>query len=199
MAQYYGKEITDLRNKLNEANHTLESFKESKSQIQDNLKKALMRGVVAMNLEAMNILEPESLNAMNNLLSSDITPIEHKISNTGYKSYNDDTKVNLFASTETPGHKSTDINSHNYEQSGFNYIPERLEKKVTIKDSAWVNACAVPGKMKSDLIMKNEFEEESFENEAEKGYTIAPVPLRNNINSNNYYEELTKSNNLLTV
>ena len=43
MAQYYGKEINDLRNKLNDANLTIEQSNQAKAQIQENLKKVLMR------------------------------------------------------------------------------------------------------------------------------------------------------------
>ena len=61
MAQYYGKEINDLRNKLNEANLAIEQSNQSKAQIQENLKKVLMRGVMAMNMEAMNVLDKDVL------------------------------------------------------------------------------------------------------------------------------------------
>ena len=61
MAQYYGKEINDLRNKLNEANAIIEQSNQAKSQIQENLKKVLMRGVMAMNMEAMNVLDKDVL------------------------------------------------------------------------------------------------------------------------------------------
>ena len=61
MAQYYGKEINDLRNKLNEANSIIEQSNQAKAQIQENLKKVLMRGVMAMNMEAMNVLDKDVL------------------------------------------------------------------------------------------------------------------------------------------
>jgi hypothetical protein len=61
MAQYYGKEINDLRNKLNDANLTIEQSNQAKAQIQENLKKVLMRGVMAMNMEAMNVLDKDAL------------------------------------------------------------------------------------------------------------------------------------------
>ena len=61
MAQYYGKEINDLRNKLNEANAIIEQSNQAKTQIQENLKKVLMRGVMAMNMEAMNVLDKDVL------------------------------------------------------------------------------------------------------------------------------------------
>lgn len=59
MAQFYGKEISDLRANLNEANLMIEKTKESKNMIQENLKKVLMRGVMAMNMEAMNVLDKD--------------------------------------------------------------------------------------------------------------------------------------------
>ena len=61
MAQYYGKEINDLRNKLNEAKTLIEQSNQAKAQIQENLKKVLMRGVMAMNMEAMNVLDKDML------------------------------------------------------------------------------------------------------------------------------------------
>ena len=80
MAQYYGKEISDLRNKLNEANALIEQSNQAKTQIQENLKKVLMRGVMAMNMEAMNVLDKDMLpktdiseiadNIMNNVNST---------------------------------------------------------------------------------------------------------------------------------
>ena len=68
MGQFYGKEISDLKTKLSEANASIEKYKENKIYLQENLKRALMRGVVAMNLEAMNILEPETEKNNNNIV-----------------------------------------------------------------------------------------------------------------------------------
>lgn len=70
MGQFYGKEISDLKAKLAEANTSIEKYKENKIYLQENLKRALMRGVVAMNLEAMNILEPETEKNNNNMVLS---------------------------------------------------------------------------------------------------------------------------------
>ena len=47
MAQYYGKEISDLRNKLSEVNMKNEQLLASRNLIQENLKKVVMRGVMA--------------------------------------------------------------------------------------------------------------------------------------------------------
>lgn len=54
----YSKEIEMLRKKLDEANRTVERNNMQKANMQDNLKKAFMRGVCALNFEAMNILDP---------------------------------------------------------------------------------------------------------------------------------------------
>jgi centrosomal protein POC5 len=47
-----------LREKLAEANGFVENEQRNRSLMQDNLKKAFMRGVCALNFEAMNILHP---------------------------------------------------------------------------------------------------------------------------------------------
>jgi len=54
----YSKEIDMLRRKLEEANRIVEKGNIQKANMQDNLKKAFMRGVCALNFEAMNILDP---------------------------------------------------------------------------------------------------------------------------------------------
>lgn len=55
----YAKEVEMLRAKLSESNTELQKNELQKSQLQDNLKKAFMRGVCALNFEAMSILTPE--------------------------------------------------------------------------------------------------------------------------------------------
>ncbi|MCQ2816012.1 MAG: hypothetical protein MJ252_01990 [archaeon] len=78
MAQYYGKEISDLRNKLQEANLIIQKTNESKKALQENLKKVLLRGVTCMNLEAMNVLEKgEGANMFSNMMNL----MENNISN----------------------------------------------------------------------------------------------------------------------
>ena len=71
MANYYNKEITDLRNKLNDANYNIEKTNQSKNQLQENLKKVLMRGVMAMNMEAMNVLDKNGVSNNNNFNPSE--------------------------------------------------------------------------------------------------------------------------------
>jgi hypothetical protein len=54
----YGKEIQLLQERLETANRELNQEAKAKVIIQENLKKAFMRGVCALNFEAMNILQP---------------------------------------------------------------------------------------------------------------------------------------------
>lgn len=58
LANLYNKEIELLMNRLNVAEAKVTEEEEAKKNIQDNLKKAFMRGVCALNFEAMNILNP---------------------------------------------------------------------------------------------------------------------------------------------
>ncbi|CAG9329660.1 unnamed protein product [Blepharisma stoltei] len=58
LANLYNKEIELLTARLNQAEAKINEEEEAKKNIQDNLKKAFMRGVCALNFEAMNILNP---------------------------------------------------------------------------------------------------------------------------------------------
>ena len=58
IAMHFNKEIEMLTRRLGEAEKKIEVEEESKVAIQESLKKAFMRGVCAMNFEAMNILNP---------------------------------------------------------------------------------------------------------------------------------------------
>ncbi|CDW91294.1 UNKNOWN [Stylonychia lemnae] len=58
----YSKEIESLRQKLDEANGVVEQENKNKAMMSENLKKAFMRGVCALNFEAMNILNPNDVN-----------------------------------------------------------------------------------------------------------------------------------------
>lgn len=54
----YQKEISLLQSKLRESLDQLKLVEMSKRQIQDNMKQAFMRGLCAMNMEAMNTINP---------------------------------------------------------------------------------------------------------------------------------------------
>ena len=56
----YSKEIEMLRKRLDEALHNVEQGNKAKGFMQENLKKAFMRSVCALNFEAMNILDPNA-------------------------------------------------------------------------------------------------------------------------------------------
>ncbi|KRX02142.1 hypothetical protein PPERSA_06337 [Pseudocohnilembus persalinus] len=53
----YNKELEQIRTRLNETERLLEESNIQKQSLQDNLKKAFMRGVCALNFEAMSILD----------------------------------------------------------------------------------------------------------------------------------------------
>lgn len=57
IANRYQKEIEMLREKLAEATQQIDSHEKNKAQLQDNLKKAFMKGICAMNFEAMSALQ----------------------------------------------------------------------------------------------------------------------------------------------
>lgn len=58
----YNKEIEGLRERLSEAQAIVDNEQRHKAMMQENLKKAFMRGVCALNFEAMNILNPSDQN-----------------------------------------------------------------------------------------------------------------------------------------
>ena len=53
----FNKENDMLSKKLQETQKTLDEINISKEEMQENLKRAFMRGVCALNFEAMNILQ----------------------------------------------------------------------------------------------------------------------------------------------
>ena len=57
MASKFNKEIEHLTIKLKETTEQLETATRAKIEMQDNLKRAFMRGVSAMNFEAMTLLQ----------------------------------------------------------------------------------------------------------------------------------------------
>ena len=159
MGQFYGKEISDLKAKLSEANASIEKYKENKIYLQENLKRALMRGVVAMNLEAMNILEPETeknnnnivlsmannmvdLNYFNKISFNEIPNMNNNNANNNLSNAENNI-LNMNSSATKYGSENQEFNynntnnqirnnleSQNNSHSNINYQPEILEKKV---------------------------------------------------------------------
>ena len=60
MSIEYGKEIENLRQQVEESRFLLDQSNTQKVMIQENMKKAFMRGVCAMNFEAMSIVNPDA-------------------------------------------------------------------------------------------------------------------------------------------
>lgn len=157
MGQFYGKEITDLKNKLNEANNSIEKYKENKAYLQENLKRALMRGVVAMNLEAMNILEPGTdknnmvnmtnnmadMNYFNNNKMNFTDPLTN-INNTNSNIQNDNinNQMDNIQISSIPDNMPTfpSNNRNNVENKEYNFINNDLSDINNSNSNANVNA-----------------------------------------------------------
>ena len=69
-----------LRKRLDEALHTVEQGNKAKGYMQENLKKAFMRSVCALNFEAMNILDPNAKDlSQGQLQQNQISLIENEM------------------------------------------------------------------------------------------------------------------------
>ena len=184
MAQKYGKEITDLRNKLNDANLLIEQNNQAKNQIQENLKKVLMRGVMAMNMEAMNVLDKDVIqnndisaiadNIMNNVNITDNNNINNNTNNTPLNikvGLNED--KNMIA-TVIPANQSFQPSSLN-NINNLNNINKNSNQNPINKDSFWKNAPSVPLDIQKNLITTdNKYNRENM-----------IMNLNNNMNNNN--------------
>ena len=176
MAQCYGKEINDLRNKLNEANAIIEQSNKAKAQIQENLKKVLMRGVMAMNMEAMNVLDKDVLpktdisaiadNIMNNIniSTTNSNMINNNLNSEGLNIDNNNNinqnginiKVginednNNLVATVIPANQSFQPINNTFKTNINNNI---LNNTNPInKDSYWKNAPSVPVDIQKNII-----------------------------------------------
>ena len=177
MAQKYGKEINDLRNKLNDANLIIEQNNQAKNQIQENLKKVLMRGVMAMNMEAMNVLDKDVIqnndisaiadNIMNNV---NITDNNNNINNS-----NNNTPVNIkvglnedknMIATVIPANQSFQpgsLNNINNINKNSTLVLNSNNQNPINKDSFWKNAPSVPIDIQKNLITTdNKFNREAM-------------------------------------
>ena len=188
MAQKYGKEITDLRNKLNDANLLIEQNNQAKNQIQENLKKVLMRGVMAMNMEAMNVLDKDVIqnndisaiadNIMNNVNITDNNNINNNTNNTPLNikvGLNED--KNMIA-TVIPANQS-------FQPSSLNNINKNSNQNPINKDSFWKNAPSVPLDIQKNLITTdNKYNRENM-----------IMNLNNNMNNNNILNNIENNMN----
>ena len=192
MAQKYGKEITDLRNKLNDANLLIEQNNQAKNQIQENLKKVLMRGVMAMNMEAMNVLDKDVIqnndisaiadNIMNNVNITDNNNINNNTNNTPLN-----IKVGLNEdkiATVIPANQSFQPSSLN-NINNLNNINKNSNQNPINKDSFWKNAPSVPLDIQKNLITTdNKYNRENM-----------IMNLNNNMNNNNILNNIENNMN----
>jgi hypothetical protein len=204
MAQKYGKEINDLRNKLNDANLLIEQNNQAKNQIQENLKKVLMRGVMAMNMEAMNVLDKDVIqnndisaiadNIMNNVNINDNNNINNLNNNnpTNIKvGLNED--KNMIA-TVIPANQSFQPGSLNNNNKNSPLVMNNMNNPSPInKDSFWINAPSVPMDIQKNLITTdNKFNREAM---------IMTMNNNNNNNNNifNNIETNTQNNQMNNI
>ena len=198
MAQKYGKEITDLRNKLNDANLLIEQNNQAKNQIQENLKKVLMRGVMAMNMEAMNVLDKDVIqnndisaiadNIMNNVNITDNNTINNNTNNTPLNikvGLNED--KNMIA-TVIPANQSFQPSSLN-NINNLNNINKNSNQNPINKDSFWKNAPSVPLDIQKNLITTdNKYNRENMIMNLNNN-------MNNNMNNNNILNNIENNMN----
>ena len=177
MAQKYGKEITDLRNKLNDANILIEQNNQAKAQIQENLKKVLMRGVMAMNMEAMNVLDKDVLK--NNDISAIADNIMNNVNEISNTNTNNNTNINNknpvnikvgeneenknMIATVIPANQSFQPLNNNNNNNNGTLLMNNMNSNPINKDSFWLNAPSVPMDIQKNIIStENKFNREEM-------------------------------------
>ena len=192
MAQKYGKEITDLRNKLNDANILIEQNNQAKAQIQENLKKVLMRGVMAMNMEAMNVLDKDVLK------NNDISAIADNIMN-NVNEINNNNPVNIkvgenednkdMIATVIPANQSFQPNVIN--NNNGTLLMNNVNTNPINKDSYWLNAPSVPMDIQKNIITtENKYNREAMIMTLNNNNNILNnMDINNQNNQGNEFEE----------
>ena len=175
MAQKYGKEITDLRNKLNDANILIEQNNQAKAQIQENLKKVLMRGVMAMNMEAMNVLDKDVLknndiSAIADNIMNNVNEISNTNNNTNINNKNpvnikvgeSEENKNMIATVIPANQSFQPLNNNNNNNNGT-LLMNNMNSNPINKDSFWLNAPSVPMDIQKNIIStENKFNREAM-------------------------------------
>ena len=199
MAQYYGREINELRSKLNDANSAIEQGNQAKTQIQENLKKVLMRGVMAMNMEAMNVLDKDMLpkndinsmasNILNNISNSNATNNNNNnntesninnISNNNVISSGINIKVggdnedNNMQATVIPANQTFQPKNETFNKTLSSNMPNPVNK-----ESYWMNAPSVP------MNFQNNINIITTDNKCNRDAMVNAINKNNNINNNN--------------
>ena len=199
MAQKYGKEINDLRNKLNDANLLIEQNNQAKAQIQENLKKVLMRGVMAMNMEAMNVLDKDVLqnndiSAIADNIMNNVGDLNNNTNTNSNNNFNQTNPVNIkvggeedknMIATVIPANQSFQPGSLNNNNNAL--LMNNINPNPINKDSFWLNAPSVPMDVQKNII--------TTENKLNREAMIMTV--NNNSNNNNIFSNIemnTQSN-----
>ena len=201
MAQKYGKEINDLRNKLNDANLLIEQNNQAKAQIQENLKKVLMRGVMAMNMEAMNVLDKDVLqnndiSAIADNIMNNVGDLNNNTNTNSNNNFNQTNPVNIkvggeedknMIATVIPANQSFQPGSLNNNNNALLMNNINSNPNPINKDSFWLNAPSVPMDVQKNII--------TTENKLNREAMIMTV--NNNSNNNNIFSNIemnTQSN-----
>ena len=203
MAQKYGKEITDLRNKLNDANILIEQNNQAKAQIQENLKKVLMRGVMAMNMEAMNVLDKDVLknndiSAIADNIMNNVNEISNTNNNTNINNKNpvnikvgeNEENKNMIATVIPANQSFQPLNNNNNNNNGT-LLMNNMNSNPINKDSFWLNAPSVPMDIQKNII--------STENKLNREAMIMTLNNNNNMNILNNLDtnnQNTQGNNM---
>ena len=78
MSMKFTKQIQMLEKGLKDANQTIQMHEQNKLELQQNLKNAFLKGLCAMNFEAMNVL-----GSNNNVLNIDQAVLQNTMNNAG--------------------------------------------------------------------------------------------------------------------
>ena len=187
MAQYYGKEISDLRNKLSEANIKNEQLLASRNLIQENLKKVVMRGVMAMNMEAMNVLDTNQIKT--DLVSNTASNIVNDLNITG--NVNQNKNINNNNKTINSNNNQFQVNQ-SFQPNNEMLINNNNNNNINnnnpvVKDANWVNASSVPMNMKNNLLINSNNEEYNLEiHDTEHADVFNDNDLGDDLNSRPY-------------
>ena len=200
MAQKYGKEINDLRNKLNDANILIEQNNQSKAQIQENLKKVLMRGVMAMNMEAMNVLDKDVLqnndisaiadNIMNNVneISNNNNTYSNNPVNIKVGGSNED--INKIATVIPANQSFQPMNNNINNNNNGTLLMNNVNSNPVNKDSYWLNAPSVPMDIQKNIITtENKYNREAMIMTLNNNNNILNNIETNNQNNNDFEED----------
>ena len=134
VSQFYGREIDELRNKLTEANAMIGNYQRNQEQFKDKMKKALMRGVTAMQLESISAFGNSDDFAQTQVYEPNFNPFDESVK---------------IEPTEAEPTRSVKTNLSRVESS-------KVQPGVGSKDGQWKNASIVPNSFKQTFMEEEE-------------------------------------------